>query len=928
MEYKETLNLPQTDFPMKASLSQKEPEQLQKWADMGLYAKIEAATKNRPKFILHDGPPYANGHIHAGHALNKTLKDFIVRSRRMQGFYTPYVPGWDCHGLPIEHQVEKELGSKKAGMTRNQIRKLCRAYAEKFVNIQREEFKRLGIMGDWERPYITMDREYEAITAEECGKFALDGSLYHSKKPVYWCPSCQTALAEAEIEYADAASPSIFVRFPLRKDLGGKIPALAGKNVAVVIWTTTPWTIPANLGIALHPDYAYGAYDCGAAGVLIMAKALAADVLKQFGYENAPLVADVDSRLLENMNAGHPLYDRDSLIMLGTHVTLEAGTGCVHTAPGHGREDYDVGCRYGLDVYSPVDDRGCYTSEVPEWEREYVLKANPSVVAALEKRGAVLAKADISHSYPHCWRCKKPVIFRATPQWFISMDKTGMRENALREIDQKVRWIPTWGRDRIYNMIENRLDWCVSRQRAWGVPIIMFFCEKCSAVKFNAEIMAQIKTIFMEEGADAWYEYEAAKFLPPDTACDKCGHTAFQKETDILDVWFDSGVSHEAVLAQRDELSWPADMYLEGSDQHRGWFHSSLLTAVARRGAAPYRQVLTHGFLVDGEGRKMSKSVGNTVAPQKIIEKYGAEILRLWIAAADYREDIRVSEGILKQASDAYRRIRNTCRYMLGNMFDFNPDTDMVPYAELPELDRLALHRLQKLAQKAVKGYDDYEFHTVYHAIHNFCAVDLSAFYLDILKDRLYASAQTAKDRRAAQTVLFIHLDTMSRLMAPMLPFTTDEIWQYMPQFAGKEVSVHLMEFCEINADWLNDELAAKWDTLLEVRVAVARALETARTNKEIGHSLDALVKISANPKLYALLNDANVDLRSVLIVSQVELGLNAAAAADEFMDDLEISVSSIDSPKCQRCWIYDPTVGTVAAHGEICARCAAALDA
>lgn len=926
MEYKDTLNLPQTDFPMKASLSQKEPEQLKKWEDMCLYDKIEAETKSRPKFILHDGPPYANGHIHAGHALNKTLKDFIVRSKRMQGFYTPYVPGWDCHGLPIEHQEEKNLGKKKAEMSRNDIRKLCREYADEFVDIQREEFKRLGIMGDWDHPYITMDKEYEAITAEECGKFALDGSLYHSKKPVYWCPSCQTALAEAEIEYADETSPSIFVRFPLRQDLGDRIPVLAGKDVYVVIWTTTPWTIPANLGISLHPDYAYGAYDCGPAGVLIMAKTLSEGVLKEFGYADAPLLADVDSKLLENLNAKHPLYDRDSLIMLGTHVTLDAGTGCVHTAPGHGREDYDVGSRYGLEVYSPVDDRGCYTGDVPEWEREYVFKANPAIIEALEAKGAVLAKADISHSYPHCWRCKKPVIFRATPQWFISMDKTGMREKALYEIDEKVRWIPAWGRDRIYNMIENRLDWCVSRQRAWGVPITMFFCEKCETVKFNAEIMALIKEIFMAEGADAWYEYEAAKFLPAGTVCDKCGNDTFKKETDILDVWFDSGVSHEAVLAQRAELSWPADMYLEGSDQHRGWFHSSLLTAVAQRGAAPYRQVLTHGFLVDGEGKKMSKSVGNTVAPQKIIEKYGAEILRLWIAAADYREDIRVSEGILKQASDAYRRIRNTCRYMLGNMFDFNPDTDMVPYAELPELDRLALHRLQKLAEKAVRGYDDYEFHTVYHAIHNFCAVDMSAFYLDILKDRLYTSAKTGLARRAAQTVLFIHLDTMARLMAPMMPFTTDEIWQYMPRFAGKAESVHLTEFKPVNAAWVDEELAAKWDIIVDVRAAVARALEAARTNKEIGHSLDALVKITANAKLYDILSDPNVDLRSVLIVSQVELGSNDADGAADIMSGLTISVGAIDSAKCQRCWMYDPTVGNVVEHPEICERCAQAL--
>lgn len=926
MEYKDTLNLPQTGFPMKANLSQKEPEMLRKWEEIGLYDKIVAQTKARPKFVLHDGPPYANGHIHAGHALNKNLKDFIVRSRRMQGYYTPYVPGWDCHGLPIEHNVEKELGAKKAEMTKNQIRKLCREYADKFVDIQREEFKRLGVMADWDHPYITMDREYEAITAEECGKFALDGSLYHSKKPVYWCSSCQTALAEAEIEYADDTSPSIYVRFPLREDLGGKIPALKGKDVYVVIWTTTPWTIPANLGISLHPDYEYAAYDAGVAGVLIMAKELAEGVLKQLKLVSAQFVADVPSKMLENLNARHPLYDRDSLIMLGTHVTLDAGTGCVHTAPGHGREDYDVGCRYNLEVYSPVDDHGCFTGDVPEWEREYVFKANPAIIEALEAKGAVLGKANIMHSYPHCWRCKKPVIFRATPQWFISMDKTGMREKALREIDEKVQWIPAWGRDRIYNMIENRLDWCVSRQRVWGVPITMFFCEKCETVKFNAEIMARIKAVFMAEGADAWYEYAADKFLPSGTTCDKCGNDTFKKETDILDVWFDSGVSQEAVMAQRPELSWPANMYLEGSDQHRGWFHSSLLTAVARRGMAPYRAVLTHGFLVDGESKKMSKSVGNTVAPQKIIEKYGAEILRMWIAAADYREDIRVSENILKQASDAYRRIRNTNRYMLGNMFDFNPDSDMVPHAELPELDRLALHKLQKLAQKALKAYDDYEFHTVYHALHNFCAVDLSAFYLDILKDRLYTAAKASRERRAAQTVLFIHLDSMAKLLAPIMPFTTDEIWQYMPAFDGKAESVHMTLFNQVADAWIDETLARKWDVITDVRAEIAKVLETARANKEIGHSLDAKVSVKVSKALYDILSDPLVDLRSVLIVSQVDLAIKNTTG-DDIMECMEISVSAVGNAKCQRCWTYDDTVGSVAAHPEICARCAKVLS-
>ncbi|MGD9383904.1 MAG: isoleucine--tRNA ligase, partial [Desulfobacterales bacterium] len=709
MDYKKTLNLPSTKFPMKASLAKREPGQLKIWDENRLYETIRQASKGREKFILHDGPPYANGHIHIGTALNKILKDIIVRSRQMTGYDAVYVPGWDCHGLPVEHNVEKELGSKKLDMSRAEIRRLCRAYAEKYIDIQREEFKRLGVMGEWEDPYLTMNYEYEATIARECGKFASQGSLFRSKKPIYWCCSCKTALAEAEIEYHDESSPSIFVKFPLKDDLSAEIPELSDKKVFVVIWTTTPWTLPANLAVALHPDIIYTAVDTKNGGVLILAKELVKSCLKTFGLSDFSILADIRADRLERKECLHPLYDRKSIIILGPHVTLDAGTGCVHTAPGHGREDYEVGLLYDLDAYSPVDDRGCFTEEADFFNGQFVFKANSDIIARLREKDLLVGQETMEHSYPHCWRCKKPVIFRATPQWFISMEKTGLRKKSLEEID-RVTWIPHWGRERIYGMIENRPDWCVSRQRAWGVPIAIFYCEKCGALHINQEIIDQVYTKFQKHGADIWFEKDAKEFLSEDAVCQKCGHTTFIKEDDILDVWFDSGVSHAAVLERRSDLKWPADLYLEGSDQHRGWFHSSLLTAVGTRGTAPFESVLTHGFVVDAQGKKMSKSLGNVVAPDEVIKKHGAEILRLWVSASDYRDDIRISDNILKQLSDAYRRIRNTSRFMLGNLYDFDPEKDAVPYGDMPEIDRFALHRLQELIERTLKAYNTYEF--------------------------------------------------------------------------------------------------------------------------------------------------------------------------------------------------------------------------
>ena len=928
MDYKQTLNLPSTPFPMKANLARREPEQLQRWEQMRLYETIRQASRGRERFILHDGPPYANGHIHIGTALNKILKDIIVRSRQMAGYDAVYVPGWDCHGLPIEHNVDKELGEKKSTLSKPQVRRLCRAYAERFIDIQREEFKRLGVMGDWENPYLTMNHEYEAVIAQECMRFALSGGLVRSKKPIYWCATCQTALAEAEIEYQDEWTDSIYVKFALRDDLGADHPELAGRAVSVVIWTTTPWTLPANLAVALHPEFEYAAVDAGAHGVLILARDLVESCMARFGIERYTELARLDPRRLERKRCAHPLYPRDALIVLGRHVTLDAGTGCVHTAPGHGREDHEVGVEYGLEPYSPVDDRGCFTAEVELFAGQSVFEANPHIRAQLKQNGALLHENRFEHSYPHCWRCKEPVIYRATPQWFIPMDKTGLRRRTLEEIG-RVIWIPAWGRERITGMIENRPDWCVSRQRAWGVPITVFTCERCKALMMTAEIAERIVRLFAEHGADIWFEKSAADLLPEGARCAQCGHERFVKEEDILDVWFDSGVSHAAVLEVRPELRWPADLYLEGSDQHRGWFHSSLLTAVGTRGRAPYRSVLTHGFVVDADGRKMSKSLGNVVAPREVIDQYGAEVLRLWVAASDYQDDIRISSGILTQLSDAYRRIRNTSRFILGNLYDFDPGSDRPAYTEMLEIDRFILHRLQVLLERIRSAYDRYEYHTIYHGLYQFCTVELSALYLDILKDRLYTSPAASRERRSGQAAMYLLLDAMARLMAPILPFTAEEIWQHLPAPPGKAPSIHLVHFPEPDAGLKDEALAARWESLLRVRAEVTRALEAARVQKQIGHPLDAAVTVAAEPQLYAELAPFAPELRSILIVSSAELVPAAAlegAVESAEIPGLRVRVQPAPGKKCERCWVHTPSVGESPEHPTICGRCRDAL--
>ena len=929
MDYKKTLNLPSTKFPMKASLAKREPEQLKLWNENRLYEQIRDGSKGRELFILHDGPPYANGYIHIGTALNKILKDIIVRSRQMAGYDAVYVPGWDCHGLPIEHNVDKELGDKKKDLNMAQFRRLCRSYAEKFIDIQREEFKRLGVMGIWDDPYLTMNYVYEAIIARECGKFAADGSLFRSKKPIYWCFTCQTALAEAEIEYHDESTPSIYVKFPLQDDISRELPELAGKKIYVVIWTTTPWTIPANLAIALHPDFAYAAVDVGDDEVFILARELVEDCMQTLGVSEYSIIADIDPKKLEKKRCTHPLYPRESLVILGSHVTLEAGTGCVHTAPGHGREDHEVGLLYDLDVYSPVDDKGRFTDEVDYFSDQFVFDANKKINAKLSEVGALVHEEEFEHSYPHCWRCKEPVIFRATPQWFISMEKTNLRQKSLAAIDT-VQWIPHWGRDRIYGMIENRPDWCVSRQRAWGVPITVFYCAECEAILLDEQTMQRVYQLFEEHGADIWFEKDVSELLPDSVTCKDCGSRNFIKETDILDVWFDSGVSHAAVLEQRPYLRWPADLYLEGSDQHRGWFHSALLTAVGTRNRAPYEAVLTHGFVVDADGRKMSKSIGNVISPNEVIEKYGAEILRLWVSASDYREDIRISDNILKQLSDAYRRIRNTSRFMLGNLYDYDPDEDEVAYASMPEIDRYALHKLQSLIEKGHQAYDAYEFHVIYHALYNYCTLDLSAFYLDVLKDRLYTSPPRSVERKSAQCVLYRTLDAIVRLMAPLLPFTSDEIWQYMPERNGRKSNIHLSLLPEVNTAYKDEILAERWELLLKVRGEVTKALETARAQKLIGHALDAAVTISAQGDIYDRLHPFAADLRSLLIVSNATLVADQEledAFNSEDIDGLRIGVKPALGDKCERCWVHDTTVGSHPEQPTICRRCKDALQ-
>ncbi|TKB61363.1 MAG: isoleucine--tRNA ligase [Nitrospira sp.] len=939
MDYKATLNLPKTDFPMKANLPQREPELLASWEKERLYEQIQEAGKGRPLYVLHDGPPYANGRIHIGHALNKILKDIIIKSKTMAGYQVPYVPGWDCHGLPIEHQVLKELGDKKKTLDTPAIRKLCREYAEKFYTIQREEFQWLGILGDWQRPYLTMNPGYEATIIREFGKFVERGGVYKGLKPVLWCTADQTALAEAEVEYEDHTSPSIYVKFPLVTSptvLSQTFPGISFpvdiKLVSVVIWTTTPWTLPANQAVCLHREIDYAFVQVGDE-VLVIAEKLLESVTKACKLEGARVFGVKKGREgFEGIETQRPLTTGLSPILLGDFVTLDQGTGCVHIAPGHGMEDYILVLEHNakaspgerLEIVAPVDNSGRFTDVVKEFAGQHVLKANPKIVEFLQANGRLLGHGSLNHSYPHCWRCKNPVIFRATEQWFVSMDTNDLRKEALAEIE-RVRWIPAYGRDRINGMIENRPDWCLSRQRVWGVPIPGFTCMGCRFVLADPTVIEHLAALMESKGADVWFEQSADDLLPKDTACPKCGGTDFEKERDILDVWFESGVSYAAVLKGRKW--WPADLYLEGSDQHRGWFHSALLAGVVTDHRAPYKAVLTHGFVLDGQGKKMSKSAGNVVAPQDVIKQSGAEILRLWVSAQDYRDDLRISPEILTHMIEAYRKIRNTCRFLLSNLYDFDPDKDRIPYEQLPELDRWALHRLNELISRVRTSYDEFEFHTIFHALNNFCSVDLSAVYLDILKDRLYTFRADSPLRRGSQTVLFEILIGMTKLMAPVLSFTAEEIWRTLAAQPGGQLgvsSVHLSTFPEAPPQWQDVALAQRWEQLLEVRVAAQAALEDQRREKVIGSSLEGDVQIHANPEKYEFLKRYETDLSTILIVSRVEL---REVHNLPLKPDFSVVVSKSKSQKCERCWNYRDAVGKDTNHPTLCERCVEAVQ-
>ncbi|MGA2781418.1 MAG: isoleucine--tRNA ligase [Smithella sp.] len=925
MDYKETLNLPLTDFPMKANLAQREPEMLKKWEEMGIYKKIRETAKGKNPYILHDGPPYANGNIHLGTALNKIIKDIVIKTKNMTGFDGVYVPGWDCHGLPIEHQVDKELGGKKAAMSQVEKRRACRVYAEKYVGIQREQFKRLGVFGEWENPYLTMAYPYEAATVNEFGKLYLNGSVYKGKKPVYWCATCKTALAEAEVEYADHSTPSIYVKFTFTSDVSQILPKLTGQKVNMVIWTTTPWTIPANLAIAVKDDFIYAAVKIDDE-VVIVAKDMLDYCLDAFGFQNKKyeILDEFNGIILEGQKCVHPLIKRDSVLILAPFVTLEAGTGAVHIAPGHGQEDYEIGLEYGLDNYAPVDDAGKFTEDVEHFAGQFVFDANDNVIKKLKEVGALLGHFPMQHSYPHCWRCKKPIIFRSTEQWFISMEKNDLRKKALACINE-VKWIPSWGRDRIYGMVENRPDWCISRQRLWGVPITVFYCAKCKNEVLTQEILDHLVELVEKGGADIWFEKEPKDLMPKHTTCPHCKNTEFTKEVNILDVWFDSGVSHAAVLEKRKDLISPCDMYLEGSDQHRGWFHSSLLESVGTRGRAPYKSVLTHGFVVDGDGKKMSKSVGNVIGAEEAIAKYGAEILRLWVAAEDYTDDIRISEEILKRLMEAYRRIRNTSRFILGNLYDFDVNSEIVDYDQMEEMDKWALHRLHEVIKRVKEAYEGHQFHVVFYTLYNYCTVDLSALYLDVLKDRLYTTKAKSTARRSGQTAMFIILKAMTRLLAPILTFTAEEVWAAMPVWKGKEASIHLTQFPQVNEQYFNADLGERWKAMIDAKSEIAKAIEQARKEKIIGHSLDARITIAVPEKMHALFAQHLEDLRALLIVSQLQLADEkeiTKSYQSEEIKGLFVGVEKARGVKCERCWIYEESVGSDAKHPTVCGRC------
>ncbi len=914
-DWKDTLNLPRTDFPMKANLPTAEPTAIARWREMKLYEAIRTHRRGAPRFVLHDGPPYANGEIHIGHALNKILKDFVVKSKSMAGFDAPYVPGWDCHGLPIELNVERELGPAAKDRSIGDFRRACREFAAKFVTSQRADFERLGVLGDWDTPYLTMNYGYQAAIVRALGRFVDRGLVYKGKKPVHWCLRDRTALAEAEVEYETHTSPSIFVEFPLSDadtTLATHVTATKGRQVSALIWTTTPWTIPANLAIAFHPDFEYGAFDYEGR-LIVMATSLVEAVAARTGRALGPAVATFKGAVLEGVTFRHPLYDRDSVGVLADYVTLEQGTGAVHTAPGHGTDDFNTGVRYGLPITTPIGTHGRFIDDTPIVGGLKVFEANPVVEAALAARGRLWHRSDFEHSYPHCWRCHQPVIFLATPQWFIRME--GLRDDATAA-SEATKWHPSWGRERMTGMFATRPDWCISRQRAWGVPIPALTCSGCGHSHLTPELVERAATVFERDSADAWYDAPLETFVPEDFRCDACAGAAFERERDILDVWFDSGSSHEAVLAQRPELRWPADLYLEGTDQYRGWFQSSLLVGVGTRGRAPYDGVLTHGFVVDTHGRKMSKSIGNVIAPQQIIKDSGADVLRLWVAMVDYRDEIRLGKEVLARTVEAYRKIRNTFRYLLSNLYDFDPAVHTVRHADMLSVDRHILSRYTRLERKMRAAYDAYDFQSLAHAVNEFVTVELSALYLDVSKDRLYTFRADSVERRSAQTTLYVLANGLVRLLAPILSMTADEIWSRLP--GTREPSVHMADFPSSPESWIDDGLDSHWEALSDVRHTVNETLERSRADKVIGAPLTAHITLTAGGDLFRLLQAAETELPMLCIVSQVSLRHSGDGP-------LTVEVAHASGDKCPRCWRFVPVL-TGSGEDAVCERCADAL--
>ncbi len=921
-DYTKSVNLPATDFPMRGNLPQREPETMEYWEQIDLYNKLKEKNKNGKPFILHDGPPYANGDIHMGHALNKVLKDIIVRYKNLQGFYAPYVPGWDTHGLPIEQQAIKKLGINRHAAGPVKFRQACREFACSHVENQKKQFKRLGVIGDWDNPYLTLKNDFVAKQIEVFGEMAKRGLIYKGLKPVYWCPHCETALAEAEIEYAEDKTTSIYVKFAVKDDKG----LFDGlENVYFVIWTTTTWTLPGNLAVCLNPDFEYSLVKFSNGDIYVLATDLIETVVSATGLgADYEVVKTFCGNELELMTCQHPFLDRESLVITGDHVTLDAGTGCVHTAPGFGADDYIVCKKYPqIEIVVPVDHKGYQTADAGEFAGLYYEESNEKILERLKKDNALVASQDIVHQYPHCWRCDHPIIFRAADQWFASVD--ALKDDAVKAIEG-VNWIPEWGEERIKSMVVDRSDWCISRQRTWGVPIPIFYCKDCGREIINDETIAAISKLFREESPDKWWELDAAEIIPEGLRCE-CGCTEFTKEKDIMDVWFDSGSSHIAVCEDRDDLVWPADVYLEGNDQYRGWFQSSLLTSIAVKGAAPYKTVITHGMIQDGEGRKMSKSKGNTIMPQEIMDKFGADVLRLWVVSADYRTDMRMSQDSLKQLSEGYRKIRNTARYILSNINDFDPNKDMVAYRDMQEIDKWALLKLNEVVKKTISSYESYEFHTLYSAILNFCIVDLSSFYLDVLKSRLYTEKTDSPLRRSSQSAMFIILDSLVKLLAPVLAYTSEEIWKFMPHCDGDDkVSVMLNGMPKAEPLYDNAELAEKWDKIIAVRDDVNKALEPARNEKIIGKSLDAEVVVYAKGDMYEFLKSLEGELAEIFITSK-------AAVSDEepenaFAGELvSVSVEASKHEKCGRCWIHSETVGTIEGFDGICADCVKKLS-